>query len=136
MPAYRTKYKDEYCDKIIELSAQGMHFCEIAGQWRVAEETLNEWARSIPEFSEAKAIAKTVAKAYWLGELKDVAKTGDFQVGRAPALIFKLKACYGLRDKDPNITKISTETPKGDTVFNFETVPDSNYEPPELDGEK
>ncbi len=136
MPRKRRKYKPEYCDEIIELSASGMHFCEIAGKWRIAEETLNEWAREIPEFSEAKAIAKTVAKAYWLGELKDVAKGGDFQVGRAPALIFKLKACYGLRDKDPNVTKISTETPQGDTVFNFETIPDSDYEPPTLDEPK
>ena len=129
-----TKYKKKYCDEIIELSSKGWHFCEIASHWRVAEETLNAWARNIEEFAEAKAIAKTVAKSYWLGELKDVAKGGDFQVGRAPALIFKLKACYGLRDRDPNVTKISTDTPQGDAIFNFQTVADSNYKPPELGG--
>ena len=124
-----SKYKPEYCDEIIELSAQGFHFCEIAGRWRIAEETLNAWAREMEDFAEAKAIAKTVAKAYWLGELKEVAIEGDFQIGRSPALIFKLKACYGLRDRDPNVTNIKADAPTGDVSFNFETIPDSTYVP-------
>lgn len=59
MPAGRpTDYRDDYCDRVIEFMKSGFSLTAFAGEIRVSRETIYEWARVHPEFSDAVRIAQ------------------------------------------------------------------------------
>jgi transposase-like protein len=43
-----TKYKEEFCEQVIELGKQGYSKAMIAATLDIARETLDEWIDSIP----------------------------------------------------------------------------------------
>lgn len=67
MPAGRpTKYKPEYCERIVELGKQGMSVVEMACEIGVARSTLEaEWTEKHPKFSEAFVRAREESQAWW-----------------------------------------------------------------------
>jgi transposase len=54
-----TLYSPEYIDKAIEYMALGYSITAFAGHIRVSRETVYEWARVHPEFSDALKIARS-----------------------------------------------------------------------------
>lgn len=60
-----TKYKPQFCDLIIEIGEQGGWLCEMAEACDVVRSTMDEWASSHPEFSEALTRAKQKAQAWF-----------------------------------------------------------------------
>jgi len=60
-----TKYKKEYCDKIIVLMAEGISISEVSRIFQVNESTIYEWAKHYPLFSNALKKARTYSKAWW-----------------------------------------------------------------------
>jgi hypothetical protein len=59
-------YLPEYCEKVIELGAQGMSVVEMAAEIGVHRETLEEnWPAAHPEFSEAFTRARVLSQAWW-----------------------------------------------------------------------
>lgn len=64
---YKTsKYKTEFCQKVIELGGQGKlpeHWARACG---VTKKTIHNWKDSIPEFAEAFEQAKEASKVWWL----------------------------------------------------------------------
>lgn len=55
MPGGRpTKYKPEYCQQLIDWMSKGNSFWSFAADVDVCFDTLSEWVRQYPEFSEAK----------------------------------------------------------------------------------
>lgn len=59
MPAGRpTKYKEAYCNEVINVLATGLSLTAFAGEIGVARSTVNEWIDNFPEFSEAVRVAK------------------------------------------------------------------------------
>jgi hypothetical protein len=53
-----TKYKPEYCKLLVEHMESGLSFLSFAGTIGVCFDTLYEWERVFPEFSEAKRQGK------------------------------------------------------------------------------
>lgn len=49
-----TKYKPEYCQQLIDWMSKGNSFWSFAAECDVCFDTLSEWTRVYPEFSEAK----------------------------------------------------------------------------------
>jgi hypothetical protein len=78
-----TKYKPEYCELLIKHMAQGNSFESFAADCDCSFESLYEWARVHPDFSEAKKIGMTkllkfdeqVARAGTTGQLTRLSKT-------------------------------------------------------------
>lgn len=67
MPAGRpTLYKPEYCDRVIELGAQGYSVVEMAAEIGVSRNTLEtSWPEAHPEFLEAFTRARELSQAWW-----------------------------------------------------------------------
>ena len=55
---WRTKYKAEFCDKVIEMGEKGLSVRAFAATVQVSHSTLYKWAAEIPEFAEAMQIAE------------------------------------------------------------------------------
>lgn len=60
-----TKYKEEMCDIVIECGKQGMSRHEMALQLGIHYDTLVEWEKVKPEFSDALKISKAYSQAWW-----------------------------------------------------------------------
>ena len=66
MPGGRpTDYKPEYCEKLIEWSKDGHSLVWIGSQLDVTRETLYEWGRVHPEFSDAMNVGRAHCQAWW-----------------------------------------------------------------------
>lgn len=55
------KYKPEYCEMLIEHRKQGFSFESFAATISVHRDTLYEWVKVYPDFSDAKKRAKDVS---------------------------------------------------------------------------
>ena len=63
-----TKYRPEYCERIIEHLKQGLTFESFAASIPdngVNIDTIHEWAKKHPEFAEAKKRGAALTHAYW-----------------------------------------------------------------------
>ena len=109
MPGGRpTKYKPEYCGLLIEHMATGLSFEAFAGVIEVCEDTLYEWAKVQPEFSEAKKMAFAKNRIFWekLGVdhiLNTESGFGSKMVNKkslnSTVWIFNMKNRFGWRDR-------------------------------------
>ncbi len=61
-----TKYKPEYCDKVIELGRMGCNQTQMAVNLEINEDTLYEWIKVHPDFSEALTRAREESHNWWL----------------------------------------------------------------------
>lgn len=93
-----TKYKEHYCDLIIEHMSEGASITSFAAEIGVARSTIDEWASNYPEFSGAVKIGKAKCASWWEKLGRNNAITGD---GNATLVIFGLKnmAPEDFRDK-------------------------------------
>lgn len=55
---WRTTYRSEYCDKLVEMASKGLSVRAFAATIEVSYSTLYRWAAEIPEFKEAMEIAE------------------------------------------------------------------------------
>ena len=58
-------YKPEYCERVIELGKDGASVMEMACELDVVRDTLYEWAKVHPEFSDAFTRARQWSQAWW-----------------------------------------------------------------------
>ena len=66
MPAGRpSDYKPDFCDRIVELGAQGASVAEMAFELGVTKPTLTNWAEAHPEFLSAFTRAKLASQVWW-----------------------------------------------------------------------
>jgi transposase len=62
-----SKYKPEYCEKLIEFMAVGFSFEAFAGEVKVAKQTIYTWLEMHEEFRNAKQIADSRNRRFWEG---------------------------------------------------------------------
>lgn len=76
-----SKYKPEHCEAIMLAGGEGKTVPEMADDLDVHIDTLYEWAKVHPEFSEAFSRAKEKAEAWWARKLRLglQMKPADFQ---------------------------------------------------------
>lgn len=60
-----SKYKLEYCEMLIEHMSKGLSFESFAGLVSVSRESLYEWQKVHPEFSDTVKEAKEKCRLFW-----------------------------------------------------------------------
>lgn len=60
-----SKYKPEYCEKIIDHMRHGKSQVSFAASIGVDRDTIYEWDKNYPEFSGALKEAKSLSQDYW-----------------------------------------------------------------------
>lgn len=74
-----TDYRPEFCDKIIELGAQGCSIVEFAAELGcTSKQTLFNWAAAHPDFMEAFTRAKILAEAAFSKRTRENLLNRDF----------------------------------------------------------
>jgi len=60
-----SKYKPDYCNEVVLHMEQGFSFDSFAGRIGVSRDTLYEWLKVYPEFSDKVAIAQAKCLLKW-----------------------------------------------------------------------
>jgi hypothetical protein len=59
-------YRPEYCERVVELGKKGYSFVQIADDLDLnSRSTLDDWAETNPEFSEALTRARVASQSWW-----------------------------------------------------------------------
>ena len=75
-----SEYREEYCERVIELGKEGMSVVEMAAEIGVHRETLEQnWPTAHEEFSEAFARARLLSQAWWERKGRESLTTPGFQ---------------------------------------------------------
>jgi transposase len=97
-----TKYKEEYCQQLLEHLKEGYSYKTFAALVNVNTDTLYEWERKNKKFSEAKKEGVLHSLLFW--EKKGI--TGMTTPGfNATVWIFNMKNRHGWRDKSSEEVK-------------------------------
>lgn len=95
-----TKYKPEYCQKLIDFMGQPHSYEAFAGYIGVCKQTLYTWEKEHPEFLDAKKIARAKCQMAMENLGLNLIK-GTFGKGASTgAWVFMMKNMTGWRD-DP-----------------------------------
>lgn len=103
-----SKYKPEYCQGLIDHMGAGLSFESFAAVIRVHRDTLFEWDKVHPEFSDAKKIAVLACQLFWenLGIKYILNESESFGEGQSKSTslnsavwIFNMKNRFKWRDK-------------------------------------
>lgn len=87
-----TKYDPSFCDTIIELGREGKTKAHMAIDLNVSEDTIYEWLKVHPEFSEAMKRAEAGMAANFHSMFTDMAtNSGESAKGNVTAAIFLAK---------------------------------------------
>ena len=99
MPRGRpTKYRKEMCDQLVELMAEGRSKTAACAELGITTETLYQWAKNKPEFSDAVKRAEH-ACAQWWEEKGREAMNGKIEGFNATAFVWMTKNVLNWRDK-------------------------------------
>lgn len=60
-----TDYQEDYCEAVVEWGSQGKSITWMAAELDVSRETIYEWARVHPLFSDALTRARVKAQRWW-----------------------------------------------------------------------
>lgn len=103
-----TKYKPEYCEMLIDHMEAGYSFPSFSAVINVNPDSLYEWAKVHPEFSDAKkrGYMKSLMVYERMGKLGINGKIKNFNV---TAWIFSMKNKFGWRDRVENISQQKEE---------------------------
>lgn len=69
---FPSKYKPEYCELLLELTAQGKSVCHFCMHLKIARSTFYDWVECHIEFREAFDISREISEAY----LTDIGMAG------------------------------------------------------------
>lgn len=92
-----SSYKPEYCAQLISHMSSGLSFETFAAAIKVNQDTLHEWAKVHPDFSEAKKEAWSQNMLFWerMGMTGMAGKIPGFN---ATVWIFNMKNRFKWRD--------------------------------------
>lgn len=93
-----SEYKPEYCQKAIEHLAKGLSLRATAGELGISHDTIYDWQRKFPDFSDAikEGIAK--GEAFW-EKIGMAGATGKIKNFSAAAWIFNMKNRFKWTDR-------------------------------------
>lgn len=60
-----TKYKEEYCQQLIDHMEQGLSYESFAGVVSVSKQTIYDWEKSNPDFLDAKKTGTEKCRLFW-----------------------------------------------------------------------
>lgn len=119
--AMPSKYKPEFCKRLIAHMAKGGSFEGFGGVVGIGKTQLFDWLKKFPEFKEAKETAELASRLYW-DNIGIKAVKGGIENFNATVWIFTYKNRFGWRDKwDVDSTEKPNEVQK-DTKKNVEKL--------------
>lgn len=72
------EYKPEFAQRALEILYSGSAKIELTREFMVHIDTIHEWEKTIPEFSEAVRTGVNYSEAWWTKQGKKNLKTKDF----------------------------------------------------------
>jgi transposase len=87
-----SKYKPEFCERVLEMAAEGCSWAEYAAEFGIDRTTLYDWAASHEEFSTALTRAKALEQAWWEREARLGVRSKEFNAnlwGKSVAARFR-----------------------------------------------
>lgn len=110
-PGRPSKYRPEYCQKLIDHMSQGYSFESFAGTVFCSKELLHDWANEHPDFIQAKKVALSLCRRKW----EEWGVAGMFQGKNFNAVlwIFNMKNRFSWKDQPesdestPRVTNIN-----------------------------
>lgn len=106
MPMGRpTKYKPEFCDRVVELGRQGASKAEMALDLDIAMSTFDVWQNEKSDFSEAVKRAEEFSRGWW--EMKGRLATFDSKDFNPTSYIFQMKNRFSEHWRDKRETEHS-----------------------------
>lgn len=107
MPAGRpSKYDPSFCDVVIKCGEEGETLAGMADACDVLRETLVEWAKSHPEFSDAVKVGLQKSQAWWERKGRE-ATFGGVEGFNATSFIFNMKNRFKEDWRDKHETEVS-----------------------------
>lgn len=97
-----SKYKPEYCERILEMAAEGCSMAEYAAEFGIDRTTLFDWRDQHEEFSTALTRAKVLEQSWWEREARMNVKNKEFNAN----LWYR---CAASRFRDDYTERKSTE---------------------------
>ncbi len=92
-----TLYNPAYCERVLELAAEGCGKAEIAAALAVSSKTLNTWIKVYGEFRAAMSDAKDLEYAWWLA----AGRKGQFdKTWNATSWALQMRNRFGGRFRD------------------------------------
>lgn len=73
-PGRPSKYHEAFCEMLVSHMQEGYSFDSFGAIVGVVPDTLYEWVKQHPEFSEAKRMGKVHERYYWETQLRNVSK--------------------------------------------------------------
>lgn len=67
-----SKYDESYCEKSIAFLSKGKSITQLSAHINVCKDTIYEWAKVHPEYSDALMRGRELSQAYWESELVDM----------------------------------------------------------------
>jgi hypothetical protein len=83
-----TSYRPEFCERVVALMAEGRSLDRCASILGVHPDSLYEWQKVHPEFSEAVRAGRAAATTFWENRLLDIARGGS---GNAQSIQWALR---------------------------------------------
>lgn len=101
-----TKYKSEYCSRLIELCSQGLSRRALCAEIGICTDTFYEWVKTIPEFSVAYKKGEAAAAHFYESKMLEggLGKIKGFNV---MALTFLMKNRYPKEFRDKQDVELS-----------------------------
>lgn len=93
------EYKPEYCDLLKEHMAKGYSFEAFAADINSHKDTLYEWVKTYPDFSDSKRIGESVSLKFWEG-LGVGGVVGQIDGFNTTAWIFNMKNRHKWSDRN------------------------------------
>lgn len=86
-------YRDEFCEIIEDMGREGKSVAQMAARLDVSKETVYQWVKAHPEFSDAFTRARTFSQSWW--EAKGQESIGDRNFN---ANLYKISMSARFRD--------------------------------------
>ena len=101
-----TKYESRFCEMVVEDMAKGYSLTAFAGLIGVNRDTLHQWAKEHPEFSDAVSRGKALRLRDWETVGLEMRKNGGGP-GGATITVFGLKNMGGDEWSDTSRTELT-----------------------------
>lgn len=120
-----TKYKPEYCERVLELAKEGKGWASYAAEFEIDRISLYDWAEKHEEFSTALRRAKVLEQEWWENAGRQGLGADKFN-----ALVWKTSVQARFRDDytERKVTEVSG--PEGGAIkFEAKTVDARSLDP-------
>ena len=94
-----TKYRKEFCERLINHMAHGFSFESFAGLLQCSKQSLYSWSEDHEEFMDAKDVGTQRSRLFWESLGIEAAK-GKIPNFNASVWIFNMKNRFGWRDRE------------------------------------